>query len=96
MIVISGLAESYSLYVAIRTVARGARDLNMPLWKFLKRQTDPTSIAVMMEDGGAVLGLIIAGVCTYLSKVTGQVFWDNVGSIMIGVLLAIIAVFLIV
>jgi zinc transporter 9 len=63
--------------------------------EFVKRGMDPTSIAVMMEDGAAVAGLGIAGAATALTWYTGNSMWDAVGSIAIGSLLSITAVFLI-
>lgn len=45
---------------------------------------DPTTVAVMLEDGGAVAGLLIAGGCTALTHATGNAMWDAVGSIMVG------------
>ncbi len=47
--------------VAIRTVTAGAASQGLPFAEFVKRGMDPTSIAVMMEDGAACAGLVIAG-----------------------------------
>ena len=58
---VSLLLEGYSLLVAIRTVTAGAASQGLPFAEFVKRGMDPTSIAVMMEDGAACAGLIIAG-----------------------------------
>lgn len=57
----STLLEGYSLLVAIRTVTAGAASHGLPFMEFVRRGMDPTSIAVMMEDGAAVAGLGIAG-----------------------------------
>ena len=56
---------------------------------------DPTTIAVIYEDGAAVLGVTIAFLSLILTKVTGNVIWDAVGSITIGALLGVIAIILI-
>jgi len=58
---VSLLLEGYSLLVAIRTVTAGAASQGLPFAEFVKRGMDPTSIAVMMEDGAACAGLVIAG-----------------------------------
>jgi solute carrier family 30 (zinc transporter), member 9 len=58
---VSLLLEGYSLLVAVRTVLRGAQQAGVPFLDFVRRGADPTSIAVMMEDSGAVAGLIVAG-----------------------------------
>lgn len=58
---VSLLLEGFSLLVAIRTVTAGAASHGISFAEFVKRGMDPTSIAVMMEDGAACAGLVIAG-----------------------------------
>ena len=53
--------EGFSLTVAIRAVRAGAEAAGLTFLEFVRRGLDPTSIAVMMEDAGAVAGLCIAG-----------------------------------
>ena len=53
--------EGYSLFVATRAVMQGAAAHGLTFYQFLRRGLDPTSIAVMLEDGAAVTGLVIAG-----------------------------------
>eukprot|EP00798_Chlamydomonas_sp_ICE-L_P015770 gene15770-21893_t len=67
----------------------------MPLWDYLKSGTDPTTVAVLLEDGGAILGLIIAAASTALCQWTGSAMWDAVGSMLVGLLLGAIATFLV-
>lgn len=55
------MLEGFSLLVAIRTVTAGAASHGISFAEFVKRGMDPTSIAVMMEDGAACAGLVIAG-----------------------------------
>lgn len=59
------------------------------------RDGDPTTIAVLYEDAVAVLGVLIALVSIFLTKITGNFYWDAIGSIIIGVLLGIVAILLI-
>ena len=61
MLGVSLLLEGYSLLVAVRTVTAGAASQGLSFTEFVRRGMDPTSIAVMMEDGAACAGLIIAG-----------------------------------
>lgn len=49
------------MLVATRSVLQGAAAHGLSFWQFLRRGLDPTSIAVMLEDGAAVAGLVIAG-----------------------------------
>jgi hypothetical protein len=58
---VSFAVEGYSLFVATRSVMQGAAAHNLTFFQFLQRGLDPTSIAVMLEDGAAVTGLVIAG-----------------------------------
>lgn len=92
---VSLLLEGYSLLVAIRTVTAGAASQGLPFAEFVKRGMDPTSIAVMMEDGAACAGLVIAAIATYVTWVTGNSIFDAIGSISVGVLLGATAIFLI-
>lgn len=73
---ISFLAEGGSLVVAWRDRKRG----------------DTANLAVLMEDSAAVFGVILVAVALFLTKYTGQVYWDSIGSIIIGIILAVIAI----
>lgn len=67
----------------------------MSLWTYLKTGSDPASTAVMLEDGAAVAGLVIAAGCLGLCQVTGSAVWDSVGSLAVSGLLGVVAVVLI-
>lgn len=63
--------ESYSLAVAYKALAAGAAARDMPLRQYAAAGLDPTSLAVVAEDGGAVLGLALAGGCLLAAAGTG-------------------------
>jgi len=67
----------------------------MPFLDYVRKGPDPMGVSVMMEDGAALLGLGIASTCLSLSYFTGNVIYDAIGSILIGILLGNIAAFLI-
>ena len=62
---------------------------------FERKKGDTANLAVLLEDGAAVLGVLIAIASIFLFHVTGNEYWDSIGSIIIGVLLGIIALVLI-
>lgn len=64
-------------------------------WRETLAYGDPTTIAVLLEDAVAVFGVSIAFFSILMSKITGNAYWDSVGSIVIGVLLGAMAIILI-
>jgi cation diffusion facilitator family transporter len=77
--------EAGSFTVAMREFARERR--GRPFFTALFSGKDPTIPVVLLEDMGAVVGLLVALVALLLSLATGSVLPDAVGSIVIGVLL---------
>jgi cation diffusion facilitator family transporter len=65
-----------------------------PLRQALLESRDPTIPLVLAEDTTAMAGLLLALAAVGASGLTGQDFWDPVGSVVIGVLLCAVAVFL--
>ena len=69
--------------------ARGARSLAR--WFRESRQAE--LIVIFGEDLAALLGLIFALLAVGLAVLTGNPMWDAVGTLAIGVLLIVVAVF---
>ena len=65
-------------------------------WQFIRQAKAPELPVVLLEDLGALVGLILAFLGVGLTVLTGNPIWDALGTIAIGVLLGIIAVILIV
>ncbi|HEX2026807.1 MAG TPA: cation diffusion facilitator family transporter, partial [Nitriliruptorales bacterium] len=63
---------------------------------FIRRAKQPELPVVLLEDLGALLGLVLALVGVLLAELTGEPRWDALGSVAIGLLLTAIAVVLIV
>src|SRR5262249_27179734 len=55
---------------------------------------DPNVKMVLFEDTTALIGIAIAAVGIGLSEVTGQAFWDPAASVLIGLLLISVAVWM--
>ncbi len=89
---LSFVLNGWVLWKAIQAVnkQRGST----PFMKFLKTTTDPTISAVLLEDGIACLGVIIAVIGIGLSAVTRNSAFDAIGSIIIGGMLGFVAVWL--
>lgn len=82
--------------LSFRTAIREARPLvgNRGWWRFIRRSRSPELPVVLLEDLGALAGLVIALVAVVLAHVTGNAVWDGIGTLCIGVLLGTIAILL--
>ena len=63
-------------------------------WQFIRRSRNPELPVVLHGDTGALIGLVLALGGVGLTVLTGNPVWDGVGTMAIGVLLAVIAVVL--
>jgi len=84
--------ESFSLRTALHEAShvRG-RDT---WWSFIRNTKMPELPVVLLEDVGALLGLVFAAVGIGLALATGNPRWDALGSVAIGLLLGVIAIIL--
>ena len=84
--------ESYSFRTAM--VESKPLNGNGTWWEFIRRSRNPELPVVLLEDSGALLGLLFALGGVGLTMLTGDPVWDGVGTLFIGVLLGVIAVIL--
>ena len=84
--------ESYALRKAVRHA--NAERSEQSRWRFLRRSKTPEIPIVLLEDAGAQIGLFVALAGVALAQLTGNHRWDAAGSLTIGVLLVVIAIFL--
>jgi cation diffusion facilitator family transporter len=68
---------------------RGGRSL----WRWLNESRNSELVVVFGEDFAALVGLVIAFAFVVLASVTGDLRFDAYGSLAIGVLLVIVAIF---
>lgn len=86
------IAESFSFRTAIieSNHIRGKQS-----WvKFVRNAKQPELPVILLEDFGALLGLVFALFGVSMTLVTGNGVWDALGTAMIGLLLVAIAVVL--
>lgn len=84
--------EGGALFYALRAFnrARGT----MGVIEAVKRGKDPNLFVVLFEDSAAMLGLLVAGLGVFLGHMTGNPFFDGAASVVIGIILALTAVWL--
>ncbi|MCE9541815.1 cation diffusion facilitator family transporter [Candidatus Kaiserbacteria bacterium] len=92
VLAVSFVIELWTFRIASRELARAYPALSW--WERLDH-ADPSTLAVCLEDGIAVIGIVIAAFAIFASYLTSNVMWDAGGSIAIGILLAVAAVVLI-
>ncbi len=88
------IVEAFSF----RTAIRESRHVKGPesWWQFIRRSKSPELPVVLLEDLGAMVGLIFAVMGLGVAEITGNPRWDAVGSIAIGLLLVVIAIILVI
>lgn len=87
------IVEGYVLYVAYKSIKEKKGDHSFT--KYIQKGDDPTAVAVFLEDGIAVLGVVIALSGIWLSRLMQNNMPDAIASIIIGCLLGFLAFILI-
>ena len=86
------VAESFSMWGCMREVNK-ARAPGQTLWRWFIESRQSELIVVFGEDLAALLGLAFALAAILMTMATGNPLFDAAGSIAIGVLLCLIAIF---
>lgn len=79
--------------LSFRTAAREAASLrgNQSWVQFIRSVKQPELPVILLEDFGALIGLVCALFGVSLTLITGNGVWDGIGTAMIGILLVLIA-----
>ncbi len=92
VLLVAIVLESFSLRTALHEVSlvRGKRSL----WQFVKAARQPELPVIVLEDIGALTGLVFALFGVSMAAITGDARWDGLGAMAVGLLLVVIAVIL--
>ena len=92
ILAISFIVESLTFLIAFRELRRKNHHMKI---RNLLIHWDPVTLAVVYEDGIALIWVLIASGSLWLYSITANPLWDSLWSILIWVLLGIMALFLI-
>src|SRR5262244_563603 len=95
VLAVSFVLEGTSFLQSVRQAKPEAESFQRDLIEHVLATSDPTLRAVFAEDSAALIGLVIAAAGLGLHELTGSPTPDAVGSILVGLLLAVVAIILI-
>ncbi|MFJ6214614.1 cation diffusion facilitator family transporter [Streptomyces sp. NPDC092296] len=92
VLVFAVVAEGFSFRTAVKesNLTRGSLGWH----QFIRRAKAPELPVVLLEDFGALIGLVLALLGVGLAIITGDGVWDGAGTLCIGILLIVIALVL--
>jgi cation diffusion facilitator family transporter len=93
VLIVAIVLEAFSFRTAIREAnkIRGKRSMT----KFIKDARQPELPVILLEDFGALVGLLLALFGVTMATITHDGRWDGLGAISIGILLILIAIVLV-
>jgi cation diffusion facilitator family transporter len=95
VLALSFVLEGISFLRSVHQLRPQAQLLGRDLIEQVMVTSDPTLRAVFAEDAAALVGVVIASVALAAHQVSGSAIPDAIGSILVGLLLAIVATILI-
>lgn len=92
---ILGLAFLFEAYALRTAIQHSQPELGREGWvRFIRTSRSPELPVLLVEDSGALLGLVFAATGIALTLVTGNPIFDGLGTLAIGVLLLSLAIVL--
>ncbi len=93
VLILAIVLETFSFRTAIREAnrSRGKRSMG----EFIRDARQPELPVILLEDLGALVGLVFALFGVSMAVITGDGRWDGLGAMAIGTLLVIIAIILV-
>jgi cation diffusion facilitator family transporter len=89
VLLVAMMLEGWSTIEAYRDFNRSKGELS---WlQAIRRSKDPPAFIVLLENGAAIAGILVAAIGIGVSHLTGDPFYDGAASIVIGAILAVTA-----
>lgn len=95
ILAVAFVLEGFSLVQAYLQSKKHGEKINVSAIGYVIDTSNPTLRGVFFEDLAAVIGLVIAAAAMGMHAYTGHPYWDALGSIIVGLLLGVVAIFLI-
>ena len=95
ILAVAFVLEGFSLVQAYLQSKKHGQAINVSALGYVVNTSNPTLRGVFFEDLAAVIGLVVAAAAMGMHAYTGEPFWDALGSIIVGILLGMVAIFLI-
>jgi cation diffusion facilitator family transporter len=93
VLLVAIVLEGFSLRTAAKETAAVKRP-GESYWQFIRQARQPELPVILLEDVGALTGLVLALLGVGLAALTGNGVFDGLGTVCIGVLLVVIAAIL--
>jgi cation diffusion facilitator family transporter len=90
VLVFAIVAEGFSFRTAIVESQKVKGDRSWS--EFIRKSRSPELPVVLLEDAGAMIGLVLALIGVGLTAITGDAIWDGLGTLSIGILLVAISI----
>jgi zinc transporter 9 len=91
VLILALIIEGFTLGMALKELKKAEK-----FSKEIFKEGDPVLLAIIYEDSVAVLGVVIALLAQWITYITGNITYDAVGGIVVGVILGFLAVLLII
>jgi cation diffusion facilitator family transporter len=92
VLIVAFVLEGGSTLAAFRDFKAAKGSLGW--WVAVRTSKDPPAFIVLLENGAAMAGLVVAAIGVALSQVTGDPFFDGAASVVIGIILGLTALLL--